>query len=551
MVYCTALSQTEIARYFSDYYQPYCQTPLCELRSETLATYLQDLQNRFPNSFVYRQVGSSVQDRPIYLVEMGQGATPVLLWSQMHGDEPTATAALLDIFNFLLEHQDESLVQAIFNNLKIVAVPLLNPDGAAVNTRRNAQGLDINRDARDRATPEGRLLYQLKEQYQPAFAFNLHDQNGRLTTARTNQQVALALMAPPFDEQDSDSPGRTRAKQLVVYLAQALEPQIGGHIARYSDEYMPRAFGDAMQSWGVSTILIESGGWYANRDQFLQRLNFVAILTALSAIASKDYAQMDPGLYQTLPLNDKELFDLLISDVMVLDGTGIPPYKADVAINFNTEKGKQIGVIADMGDLHGFAALDTINGENCYLMPGMLALLPGNLLKQTDYKRQLNAWLSKGYTTILLIQPDDPRAAFHQWQKRIDDCGFPGEIGLAIELHRSLPTASDSLRVLGWLHQGAIGLLATDSLRRGLQLAEWVGKSAVVLPSKQRRNQLKGLDPIAIKALTSDRFQAWRFNQKGRIRIGQVADCVLFTTDTKGKLHVRQVLVKGVRIPDK
>src|SRR5690606_28483801 len=45
-----------------------------------------------------RQIGESVQGRAIYELEYGQGDKKVMLWSQMHGDEPTATMALFDLF---------------------------------------------------------------------------------------------------------------------------------------------------------------------------------------------------------------------------------------------------------------------------------------------------------------------------------------------------------------------------------------------------------------------------------------------------------------------
>jgi hypothetical protein len=44
--------------------------------------------------FEVMPVGKSIQGRTIYMVKAGTGATEVLLWSQMHGDEPTATMAL-------------------------------------------------------------------------------------------------------------------------------------------------------------------------------------------------------------------------------------------------------------------------------------------------------------------------------------------------------------------------------------------------------------------------------------------------------------------------
>ena len=51
-------------------------------------------------NFSFEVAGKSLEGRSIYLVKIGNGATKVMAWSQMHGDEPTATMALLDLFNF-------------------------------------------------------------------------------------------------------------------------------------------------------------------------------------------------------------------------------------------------------------------------------------------------------------------------------------------------------------------------------------------------------------------------------------------------------------------
>lgn len=47
-------------------------------------------QNQF---FNVRTLGHSTEGREINLVSVGKGKTTVLLWSQMHGDESTATMA--------------------------------------------------------------------------------------------------------------------------------------------------------------------------------------------------------------------------------------------------------------------------------------------------------------------------------------------------------------------------------------------------------------------------------------------------------------------------
>lgn len=51
--------------------------------------------------FEVNGVGKSIEGRELFLISIGTGKTNVFLWSQMHGDESTATMALFDIFNFI------------------------------------------------------------------------------------------------------------------------------------------------------------------------------------------------------------------------------------------------------------------------------------------------------------------------------------------------------------------------------------------------------------------------------------------------------------------
>ena len=63
------------------------------------------------------EIGRSLEGRAIEHVWFGTGATHVLLWSQMHGDEPTATCALLDVLIECLEtgryHSAQTLAQEL------------------------------------------------------------------------------------------------------------------------------------------------------------------------------------------------------------------------------------------------------------------------------------------------------------------------------------------------------------------------------------------------------------------------------------------------------
>ncbi|MGH7554886.1 MAG: serine hydrolase, partial [Longimicrobiales bacterium] len=125
------------------------------------------------------QVGRSAEGRAIHLLRYGSGPTRVLLWSQMHGDESTATQALADIVQFLHRSPDDAHARRWAERLTILMVPMLNPDGAERFERHDVFGIDVNRDARALATPEAQTLKTVRDRWQPQFGFNLHDQNPR------------------------------------------------------------------------------------------------------------------------------------------------------------------------------------------------------------------------------------------------------------------------------------------------------------------------------------------------------------------------------------
>ncbi|MFN5774500.1 M14 family zinc carboxypeptidase, partial [Flavobacterium sp.] len=118
--------------------------------------------------------GASVNQRPLYQLEIGTGARKVLLWSQMHGNESTTTKALFDFIAFL--GSDEPEAKRLCRHFHFCILPMVNPDGAEVYTRVNANGVDLNRDAVALTQPESRFLREVFEAFQPDLAYNLHDQ---------------------------------------------------------------------------------------------------------------------------------------------------------------------------------------------------------------------------------------------------------------------------------------------------------------------------------------------------------------------------------------
>ena len=163
------------------------------------------------------EIGRSLEGRSINHLWFGSGPTRVLLWSQMHGDESTATSALLDILHILAQHRSDPPVLRLLSQLTIHIVPMLNPDGAERYQRRNAQGLDINRDALLLQTPEGRILKALRDRLQPALGFNLHNQGWRTSAGKT-KPASISLLAVAFDEARTESQGRLLAKRTCAVI---------------------------------------------------------------------------------------------------------------------------------------------------------------------------------------------------------------------------------------------------------------------------------------------------------------------------------------------
>jgi len=345
------------------------RVPGLEDRHFTHDTYWAAVAPYLGGSVSSEVIGQSAEGRDIREVTFGSGPVSVLLWSQMHGDESTATMALADIIRLFHDRPDDPLVRRIGVGATVHMIPMLNPDGAERFRRRNAQGIDVNRDARRLQTPEGQLLKRVDDELRPDFGFNLHDQNAAVRVGRSDRGVAIALLAPAFDSARSVDTKRRRAMQVASLLVRAMDPLVGGHIAKYDDTFNPRAFGDLIGKWGASTVLIESGAWPDDpQKQYLRETNFVGILSALDGIATGSYGEYDPATYGSLDYNGRRVPDLLIAGG-TLAVPGLPALQADILVNYDQPLTKEGGVISDIGDLEDVEAQDTLNVSGLYLVP--------------------------------------------------------------------------------------------------------------------------------------------------------------------------------------
>ncbi|MGS2761971.1 M14 family zinc carboxypeptidase [Sinomicrobium sp. M5D2P9] len=318
--------------------------------------------------FSVRKLGASVEGRSIYQLRCGSGKTKVMLWSQMHGNESTATMALFDIFNFLEGSNDgfDELRNHILENTALYFIPMLNPDGAEKFRRRNSYDFDLNRDAVRAAAPESVILGEARAAVEPDFGFNLHDQSIYYNVSGTSEPATISVLAPAYNRDREINDVRKRAMQVIVGMNRLLQEYIPGGVGKYDDTFEPRAFGDNFQKWGTSTILIESGGYPDDPEkQFIRQLNFSVILHALSEIASGDYTQYHTEDYFRIPDNDSKLTDLLIRNVEVIGRNG-ERFLTDI----NIRKGETTPRITDLGDLSVFYGYEELDASGYTWMPG-------------------------------------------------------------------------------------------------------------------------------------------------------------------------------------
>ncbi len=376
------------------------------------------ITDKAPGLFEIRLLGHSVEERPIRMVSIGSGDIDVLLWSQMHGNESTATRSIVDLLSFLAENREQKSVNSLLQDLRIHFIPMLNPDGASRWTRENAIGIDLNRDALRLIAPESQILKGVRDSLNADYGFNLHDQSKYYNVERLSNEASISFLATAFDYEKSRSAGRDEAMQLISYLYQINQKYIPNHTGRYNDDFEPRAFGDNIQKWGTKLILIETGGFKNDPEKQLGRkLNFVLIGSALEAIQKGLHKAIAVEQYSQIPSNDRNLFDLKIEKVQKkVNGSY---YTVDfgyyIEKSYDDSNKDQVVyqvTLEDQGDLSTYAGYKSFNAE------GLKMLFPkvynGRIKNSTHEKLLLGDGFlyftkapSKRYTPSIMFQYND------------------------------------------------------------------------------------------------------------------------------------------------
>ncbi|UFN46112.1 M14 family zinc carboxypeptidase [Nocardioides okcheonensis] len=152
-----------------------------------------------------RTIGHSVRGRPIRAFRLGEpGRRRIVMVSTMHGNEPHTRAILESL-------RDGRAIRGV----DLWVVPTYNPDGLARGTRRNAHGVDLNRNfpyawadldgsyesgPRAASEPETRAMMRFLRDVDPLRVISFHQPLNGVDTdtkdPRFARRLARALRLP-------------------------------------------------------------------------------------------------------------------------------------------------------------------------------------------------------------------------------------------------------------------------------------------------------------------------------------------------------------------
>lgn len=261
-------------------------------------------------------IGNSVQGKPIYQYRIGSGKIKIYLWSQMHGNESTTTKGLFDFLKLL--HSKSDLAIKLLETFTFCCIPMLNPDGAKLYTRENANKVDLNRDSQDLTQPESKVLRITYESFMPDYCYNLHDQRTIFGVADSGKPATMSFLAPSFNQEREVNESRLKAINLIACINDSLQQLIPGQVGRFDDSFNINCIGDTFQYLGTPTLLFEAGHFQSDYErEETRKYVFVSLLSSFIALYENDIVVNRIDDYLNIPQNKVVFYDLMYKKVRI------------------------------------------------------------------------------------------------------------------------------------------------------------------------------------------------------------------------------------------
>jgi Zinc carboxypeptidase len=299
-------------------------------------------------------IGQSVLGKPIYKYTIGTGKTRIFMWSQMHGNESTTTKALFDFFNVI--HSDDEIGVKLLQEFMFCFLPMVNPDGAELYTRENANKVDLNRDSVDLSQPESQLLRKVFEEFKPDFCYNLHDQRTIFGAGDKGNVATVSFLAPSFNENRDVNEVRSKAMNVIVAMNEELQKHIPNQVGRFDDGFNINCIGDMFTFLNVPTILFEAGHFQGDYDREITRkMIFIALISGLRYLYENDIVNNENAVYLQISQNKVVFYDFIYKNVKINydDKEKITNFAAQYKEELIDGKIQFNAYIAEIGELKG------------------------------------------------------------------------------------------------------------------------------------------------------------------------------------------------------
>lgn len=196
--------------------------------------------------------GRSVQGRPIEVQAYGNGADCLLILATIHGNEFAGTP-LMKRFAKELRANPE-----LVNGWTLVIVPVANPDGFAAKKRRNARGVDLNRNfpagnykskgSKDKgplSEPESKVIETLLQKYKPRYILSFHQAANLLDYDGPGKELAqrLAAVCPLKVSRMGARPGSLGSYAGIELKIPIITVELPGKASRMTEDTLWENYG--------------------------------------------------------------------------------------------------------------------------------------------------------------------------------------------------------------------------------------------------------------------------------------------------------------------